>query len=127
MNEYYAWDSYVGAPMPPPAPGQALASPLSWETLGHDLSGAAHDLGALFSGPPPAETLSAAAETVRTQASSVGDQAKRTLGTAESAQKQIARAAKETADTMKAVKFVAMGIGALATVALLVHILKETQ
>lgn len=72
-----------------------------------------------------------AADAVKLQANQVGDDARRTMAmmqaTMVSANRHMEETSKKTQDTAEMVKYVVAGIGALATVAILFHIIKQSS
>jgi hypothetical protein len=71
-----------------------------------------------------------AADTVKVQANAVGDDARRTMAMMQAsmvaANKNLEDASRKAQATADAIKYVALGVGGLATVALLFHIIKQS-
>ncbi len=77
------------------------------------------------------DKISSTADTVANQANQIGDDARRTLAVTQAsivdASKHIEDTAKQTQSTAKTIEYVVLGIGALATVAILFHIIKQSS
>ncbi len=112
------------------------------QAIGHGLEG----LSQAFSGLPQqlgapsrierkvvdvGDKTADAAETVKTQANQVGDDARRTMAmmqaTMIAANRHMEETSKKTQATAETIKYVVAGLGALATVAILFHIIKSAE
>lgn len=91
----------------------------------------APSISSVFGGPAAAlsraadvgDKASTAADTVKLQANQVGDDARRTLA---NVNQHVEDAARQAQETGKTVQYVVIGVGALAAVAILFHIVKQS-
>lgn len=151
--------SIVGAPVlvegsPPPIDGymtgdiaSMIPSPIRQagtalgQTIGQGFQGLGEALGTVpstFGAPSRIERklsdttdkTSQAADTVKTQANQVGDDARRTMAVFQasmiSGNQHIEETSRKVQQTADAIKYVVFGIGALTTVALIFHIVKQS-
>jgi len=81
--------------------------------------------------PDAASKASDAADAMRRQANVLGDEGRRTMAIAQAsladANRQIEDTAKQAQAAAEAVKYVVIGVGALTTIALLFHIVKQAS
>lgn len=104
------------------------------EALGHGLEGLGEAFGAIpqtLATPGHIEKKAGdAADAVKTQATQVGDDARRTMQMMQAsmvnANRHLEETSKSAQSTAEAIKYVALGVGALATIALLFHIVKQS-
>ena len=122
MHDWWTDQYYAGAAPPTQQP---------WFT---DVSQRLSHIPDMFPSPAAvqhtADKASSAADTIEKQANQFGDDSRRTLLMAQasiiSANKQLEETSQHVQSTAKTVKYVVIGIGGLAGVALLFHILRES-